>query len=220
MSSILDPMTFDDLSELYRVEMKNNSITSVRKDVFSEIAKLLIKLKTDYDKQMSINPGSIICEGINQKKNRAERLYKDIMYIRTQKICMMAIRGAIGAENNVDILTDEERLYYDAILELSKKHILRVDNLSGDISKADTDEISYSSRNGIVDSISQEIKSTIYDNTNNLAPIVVRVLEDLPPFVGPKRDYSLIKEDIVTMPSVMALSLVECGKATIIKPTP
>ena len=45
-------------------------------------------------------------------------------------------------------------------------------------------------------------------------------LEDLPEFAGPSRDYSLSKEDIVTLPKAMADVLVNTGKATVLSPSP
>ena len=46
--------------------------------------------------------------------------------------------------------------------------------------------------------------------------VVVRILEDLPPFSGPEVDYDLKKEDIVRMPGVMAKALINRGKARIV----
>ncbi len=48
--------------------------------------------------------------------------------------------------------------------------------------------------------------------------IVLRVLEDLPPFVGPDRDYNLHKEDIVTLPMQMAMALINSKKAVAVTP--
>ena len=49
--------------------------------------------------------------------------------------------------------------------------------------------------------------------------MVIRVLEDLPPFAGPDRDYELHKEDIVTLPKAMAAILVNSQKAVEIAPS-
>ena len=46
--------------------------------------------------------------------------------------------------------------------------------------------------------------------------IVIRILEDLPPFSGPEVNYSLKKEDIVRMPAVMAKALINRGMARIV----
>lgn len=46
--------------------------------------------------------------------------------------------------------------------------------------------------------------------------VVIRILEDIPTFSGPDRDYTLKKEDVVRMPSMIAMALVNRGKATVI----
>ena len=120
MCPVLDPMTFDELSELYRVEMKSNAVTQARKDLFRAMAGLLTSLRQEYDRQMALDPESIMCEGAEQRRKSAERLVKDVMRLRTQKICGMALRGATGSKNTLDNLTDEEREYYAQVLEISK----------------------------------------------------------------------------------------------------
>lgn len=291
MSPVLEPMSFDELSELYRVEMKSNSITQVRKDLFRAMADLLSRLRVDYDKQMSIDPESVMCEGANQRRKKAERLCKDIMHVRTQKISQMAIRGALGADNSLDMLTEEERHYYDAVLDLSWKHLSEVDRLRGrqktittrideplpparrviqDEPAHDTpaerapepepaaapepegfpedmpnefddfpadeafddfpdeafDETAVESQREIpVESSPETVpevrpEATSVAQEDELRPVLIRVLEDLPPFVGPDRDYELRKEDLVTLPKIMADALVNSEKAMLIRPTP
>ena len=131
MSPALEPMSFDELSELYRVEMKSSAITQVRKDLFRAMANLLTALRLEYDRQMALDPESVMCEGAEQRRKKAERLAKDVVHIRTQKICQMAIRGAMGGRNTVDMLTDEERDYYERVLDLSKRHMSEIDRLRG-----------------------------------------------------------------------------------------
>jgi len=50
------------------------------------------------------------------------------------------------------------------------------------------------------------------------ACIIVRVLEDVPPFAGPKCTYKLLREDVVTLPAPIGKALVAKGKAVEIKP--
>lgn len=284
MSPVSEPMTFDELSELYRVEMKSSSITQVRGDLFRAMAELLTKLRIEFDKQMSIDPESVMCEGANQRRKKAERLVKDIMHIRTQKICQMAIRGALGAENQLDVLTTEERDYYTSLQDLSKRHLSEIDRLRGRRNTVAThidevptprtvpeqipepvpekatetihveepvvketemppitdeemfddfppeesfDEIPDEPPMDMIPEepvqepeVVKEPRSETETDGTDLESVIIRVLEDLPPFVGPDRDYELTSEDIVTMPRVMAEALVNVGKAEYVRPTP
>ena len=54
----------------------------------------------------------------------------------------------------------------------------------------------------------------------DLEPVLVRILEDLPPFAGAVRDYELVREDLVMLPRALAEALVNSEKAVMIRPTP
>ncbi len=297
MSPALEPMSFDELSELYRVEMKSSAITQVRKDLFRAIANLLTSLRLEYDRQMALDPESVMCEGAEQRRKKAERLAKDVVHIRTQKICQMAIRGAMGGRNTLDTLTDEEKDYYEKVLELSKVHMSEVDRLRGKRNTVATriDEVPPVPRPEPVpeppkaqptpqgaddipfddspDDFQDEPIPDEFDGfaeesfdegapvaepeplppkptvsapepvkaeperipepapapepasvqpveADELKPILIRVLEDLPEFVGPDRDYKLLKEDLVMLPKVLADVLINSEKAMAVRPTP
>lgn len=290
MSAAVGPMTFDELSELYRVEMKSASLTQPRRDLFRAMANLLLTLRKEYDRQMSLDPDSVMTEGAEQRRKKAERLCKDIMVLRTRKIASMAIRGAEGARNVLDCLTDEEHEYYDKVLELTKTQLSEVDRLRGkrtvvptridEPPKAeivepepvpeepspkasvagtepdeepppeemfeDSFEEPFDSQDDMMESEHPEeipepvpeepaheisIPETPSEDTvgthtapegdnTELSPIPVRILEDLPEFAGPDRDYKLSKEDVVILPKVLADVLINTGKAAQIRPTP
>lgn len=128
-----DQFSMEDLSEIYRVEKKTGSLSSVRRDLYRAMASLLIAQRGEYDRLLAKDPDSIMCEGANQRRRQASRLSKEIVEIRMGKICKMALRGAMGADNSVDLLTDEEKTYYSTVLKASKDHNAVLDRLSGDI---------------------------------------------------------------------------------------
>ncbi len=274
----MGPMTFDELSELYRMEMKSSSITEARKDLFRALANLINTLRQEYERQAAIDVESIMCEGAEARRKNAERLVKDIIRLRTQKICSMALRSATGSKNTLDNLTEEEKEYYESVVELTKRHISEVDRLRGRRKTVDTridepmpvpkpapeppveeeipepppfideqfddepfddqpipDDFDAFVEEQFTDPVPAETpvveeapapmheeEKPIVQNTEDpdLIPVLIRVLEDLPEFAGPERDYSLVKEDIVTLPKVLADALVNTGKANVVRPTP
>lgn len=291
MSPALEPMSFDELSELYRVEMKSSAITQVRKDLFRAMANLLTTLRLEYDRQMALDPESVMCEGADQRRKKAERLAKDIVHIRTQKICQMAIRGAMGGRNALEVLTDEEKDYYEKVLDLSKRHMSEVDVLRGKRKTIAThidevpepvraepepvkeapappaDEVPFDDSpddfqdepipdefDGFPEEPFDDVPTAPAEpapavaikpetvpsepevseeppveapaehpaqvDGDELEPILIRVIEDLPEFVGPDRDYKLLKEDLVMLPRVLAEVLINSEKAMAIRPTP
>ncbi len=280
MSPAIDPMTFDELSELYRVEMKSASLTMPRKDLFKAMANLLTTLRQDYDRQMSVDPDSIMTEGAEQRRKKANTLCKSIMATRTKKIAIMALRGAEGAKNDLSCLTDEEREYYDSVLDLTKRQLAEIDRLRGKRVTIETRIDEPPVRDAIVEKEPEVPKTVIEEmppiieeepfqeemdgfpeeafdeepfddvppmpvetevpmepeipeapveiepepmvesENDELVPILIRILEDLPAFAGPDRDYKLSKEDLVTLPKVLADVLINSEKAALIRPTP
>lgn len=275
--AVLEPMTFDELSELYRVEMKSSAVSMARKDLFRAMANLLTSLRQEYDRCVSEDPESIMCEGAEARRKSAERLVKDVIRIRTQKICGMALRSATGSRNTLDGLTEEEKDYYEEVLSLSKKHIGEIDRLRGrrktvetridepipkkvaepepepeyvpgkepEVPHREEAEESFDDQpisDGFDDLIDEPfddpahqempeddipaeqpaegVRTDAPEKDAELESILVRIKEDLPEFAGPERDYKLSKEDIVTLPRVLAEALVNSDKAVQIRPTP
>ncbi len=276
-TAVVGPMTFDELSELYRVEMKSASLTQPRKDLFKAMANLLTSLRQEYDRQMSLDPDSVMAEGAEQRRKKAERLSKDIVVLRTRKIATMAIRGAEGARNTLECLTDEEREYYESVLDLTKRQLSEVDRLRGKRTTVPTrideppvrdaepvpeepvpepepmpkpvpevhddfppeepfneafdepfDESVPEEPGPVPQPAPEPVPEPAREQTvgpdpeedATLSPTLIRVLEDLPEFAGPDRDYKLSKEDLVVLPKVLAEVLINTGKATAVAPTP
>lgn len=280
MSAPYDPMTFDELSELYRVEMKNPSLTEVRKDLYRAMANLLTSLRQEYDRQMSIDPDSVMTEGAELRRKKADRLCKDVAVLRTRKIAGMAIRTAEGARTQVDTLTDDERGYYDEVLALTREQLSTIDRHRGrrsyvptrldgttvpeepapepprpapepTVPKKEASPVSpepepYEEEPFDEPAEEEPFEDDIPDDEPPIvdlppapAPeppkevphpepvpessggqVLIRVLEDLPPFVSAERDYRLSKEDLVTLPKVLADILIGGGKAMAVAPTP
>lgn len=131
MANSHEPMTYDDLSQLYRQEINSNSLTPVRKDLFKAVATLLTSLRRNYEDLLAKDPESIICDGANQSFKNAESYWKKIVNYRAKKICAMAIRVAYGGETPVDILAVEEEEYYRAIYEQTKELFSTVNRMRG-----------------------------------------------------------------------------------------
>ncbi len=132
LNSVQDPLDFEDLTAIYRIEKKAPSLSVVRKDLYPAIAGLLSGLNVEYNKQLSMDPDSLICEGANQRRKKAKQLSKEVVELRMQKICSLALRGAMGAQNIIDQLTPEEKEYYNNVLEVSRRHGTLITKMTGE----------------------------------------------------------------------------------------
>ena len=241
------PMKFEDLSEVYREERSKNLLSDVRSDLYPAMTSLLASLKADYDRFLSNDPDSIMCEGANQRRKKANRLAREIVALRMQKISSMALRAAGGAQGATDILTPEEKTYYASVLEASNVHMSSIDRMTGhvkyeirpiDVAKEVRPPVPRAPEPQTLKDIpvfddgpedfseTEEIISSpepaVFADEEHEEPdyVLIRVLEDLPVFAGPDRDYDLKKEDIVTMPKSMADALISRNRAVLVRPSP
>lgn len=279
-------MTLDEMTEVYRAELRDTCITPVRHDLYPAMADLRARLRRRHEEQNAVDPDSINCEGTEHRRKSAERLCKEIVRIRATKVCNMAFLGALGSKNSLDVLTEEEKSYYYKIMEASKAHLSEVDRLRGkrvtvathidEVPARDLpvrEEVPEEIPEGIPEEApaipeapaepepepetvppedllqdgfpdpddafppedvmaewaeEPEVQVPMPDNgavpeeepDESLEPALIRILEDLPEFAGPARDYRLCKEDVVTVPKVMAEALINSGKAAAVDPSP
>ncbi len=118
-----DPMTFDDISTLYRDEMNQFCLSSVREDLYPSMADLCARLDEEYRRNMARKPGSIECEGAANRRKSAKRLCSEIVRIRTTKICNLAFMEALGSKGQERHLADEEEEYFFLIRRLTRDQL-------------------------------------------------------------------------------------------------
>lgn len=267
MSPVLQPMTYEELSQIFREEKNGKALMPVRQDLYRAMADLLIRLRQDYEREISKDPDSIMAEGANQKRKKAETLIKQILNFRARKICNKAVLSADGNIEELGSLTVEERDYYDMVVSRSRNLLSTVDRYRGkktvnslidepihtpapEIPVKEPEPMPApedAMASGVEDEFppipdEEEVfdEEPIYDEPfDEPVPepvvaeeppaekpaepesdtMVLRVLEDLPPFSGPDRDYNLHKEDIVTLPTSMAVILIKSEKAVEVTPS-
>ena len=263
----LKPMTFEELSQIHREEMKVKALTSCRPDLYRAMADLLNRLRNEYTKQISIDPDSVMSEGANLHRKNAETIAKVIISLRAKKIATKAVLSADGANEDLGSLTPEERDYYFQLVDVARRQLSLVDRYRGktvvdthidDIPRvqepapvkeplpdipvdepmpADDEPFPMDEPEMFDDMVVEESFDDVPEpesaSPQAVEPepvqtetevksddtVVIRVLEDLPPFVGPDRDYDLHKEDVVTLPRSMAELLVRTEKAVPIAPS-
>lgn len=116
-------MTFDELSSTYRVEKTTSTLAPVRKDLYSAMAELLNTQIKECERIALSNIDSIMYDGAAERKRKINHLIKQIVEMRTQKIADMAIRNAMGSNVVIDMLTAEEKTYFQTITEVSRQHL-------------------------------------------------------------------------------------------------
>jgi len=267
----MQPLTFDDLTQIQREENKSKALTAVRPDLYRAMADLLTNLHNEYMRLVSKDPDSVMCEGARMHSRNAETVCKMICNTRAQKICTKAVISADGGSVELTSLTSEERELYYSVVENARKYLSTVKRLRGMTVEMHIDEPIEKPSAAEEPAVETEPEQMKVEETPveepsleempaqfaeediqleesfddipepeeipvDLMPeeapqiiepmekpamdmVLLRITEDLPPFVGPDRNYELCKEDIVTLPEPMAAALVNSQKAVQVNPS-
>jgi DNA replication factor GINS len=231
----LGPLTFKDITEVYRTERKTKNLTEIRRDFYDAAGAFLEKLRKDTEEKRE-DPFSLQVLGLSDTIKKVSSKTIQIFEIRAEKILLMALRASSGAEVDVSRLTREEsQLYKDTLASLRERRsdlfsLGRRIQPAPDIKAGieEETEISDVEEEGAgtleeelpeqreMELISEQEPSSM-EKIVQEENLIIRVLEDVPPFAGPERDYRLSKEDVVILPAIIARALVSKGKAEEIK---
>lgn len=121
------PMTYQELSQIFRVEKNEKSLCPIRRDFYWACKDLCKRLRQEYERELSIDSTSNNAQRVNQERKKAETQYKYIRSLRLRKICNMAVLEADGGLVPSPELTPEEVVYYTAVSQLSRRHLIWAD---------------------------------------------------------------------------------------------
>lgn len=105
------PYSFDELSQLYREEMRYHRLTEVPSDLYEKLAATRAFFIAEYTRQREADPNSIMLEGSKSMVTKVRRLSDDIIRMRAQKIVMMAVKAAF-IESEIQDMPDVDRVLY------------------------------------------------------------------------------------------------------------
>ncbi len=117
-----DEMDYSDLTSLSRIEKGSGSLSAVRKDLYRAMAELYEKRAEECERLIRTNADSILFDGASDMKRKTLITMKDIVQDRMKKIFELALRTGIGSNNVTDMLTPEEQVLYDTLVDAAKAH--------------------------------------------------------------------------------------------------
>jgi DNA replication initiation complex subunit (GINS family) len=255
MAPPLEPLTFEDVTKVYREERKSAGLTAIRHDFYGAVRTFMDQLKRDFEKEAATDSYGTKARQLNQHMAKMREKVLQIFDMRAEKVMHMAVLAAAGGKVDHSRLTDEEK----GLLESSLAGIKEMRNSLLDMPRPGNMEFTRMSAlptpqtrnedsgvkveelapvmeerapqpqtapevriideaptrtdvhlgNGPVEVATPKEKSV----TSTSDIILLRILEDIPPFAGPSGTYRLGKEDVVTLPSGIGKALVKRGKA-------
>lgn len=230
-----EPMAFEELTSLYRKERASNALAELRHDFYTALSEMASRTHREYEKALASDPDSIVCEGLNQRRKKMLDIAQRIIDDRMDKIASMALKGGVGFGDAFTRLTPEEKVLYQNILESFRNHrsiLPQLRKRSYHIAELPEEKAPAPEPEQTLEAeVVTEEAEVHMDAAPEPEPVddgplddeegdnvVIRVLEDLPTFSGPYRDYTLRKEDVVLMPRALADALISRQAAVEVRP--
>ncbi|MFQ5838592.1 MAG: hypothetical protein ACE5HJ_07395 [Thermoplasmata archaeon] len=201
-----EEVTLERILQVYREESQKKALTPLERDFWERVQKYVASLEDDLSKESSHDPNSAKAALLRDELRKVLKRRDQIYQYRERKMLLLASSAASGASVDTTPLTPEEEESFEAMLEVLERGRLRA--LAMEVEE---------SRKGQGEAEEVEEKE---EAPKEAAPdqVLVRVLEDIPPFLGLDVTYRLKKEDVVTLPEEVAQVLISKGKAERIRP--
>jgi DNA replication initiation complex subunit (GINS family) len=204
MASPMDRLTFNEVSRIAQAEDKSTDLVEVRRDFYPALREYIKRVKAEGEEEIRRDPYSIKATGLQNEIKKAQQKASIIFDKRVRKIMLMAMRTASGAKLELAKLTEEERIFYDNVLE----EVRACKSLA-------MDGVALATKHTVpVSPCALPVASETAVATGQAAQMVlIRILEDIPSFKAADREYKLNHEDVIYVPSSIGCVLVREGKA-------
>jgi DNA replication factor GINS len=263
MPPLLEPLTYEEVTEIYRKEQKTKNVTEIRKDFYPALRDMLIRLWKESEKVMVADKFSTKAGLLDNQMKKISEKALQIFDFRAEKIMLTALRAAGGTKVEIDRLTEEEKVLFEKVFASVKEQrgsVLEMERMtvgkavlpsepepvrsiesplkdttismirrpevksepSGDMIKSPKDagfpeEIEEIEETAKGTAKPQEVGKQVPKSAEEY--LMLRILEDIPSFAGPDKNYKLSREDIVTLPMSIAATLINKGKAVQLIPS-
>jgi DNA replication initiation complex subunit (GINS family) len=205
-------MGYEEIMSLFRQEYKSPQLTKVDSSLYGKMNHYIRSLRKESEREIAVHPSSQASMMINDQLKKATEKVKRVYELRQRKIALLSLRRVAGDNPETGNLTPDELVLYSSLISVLGAH---------QDSNADFENIGprFSEPKDIVDlpDAPQSRASTKEDEASEAEGaseglVLARVLEDVPTFAGVDRDYTLKKEDLVSLPKNVADTLVSHGK--------
>ncbi len=207
-----EKFTLEQVLKVYRKESQRKTLTGLDRNFWRAVQEYVSDLEEDLRKESSHDPNSAKAALLRDELKKVLKRRDQIYQYRERKMALLASSAASGASVDTSELTPWEEESFKALLQVLERGRRRAFGLEleersieegGEGSEGDAEE---PTAEGKAKPEAEEGK------------VLVRILEDIPPFLGLDVTYQLRKEDVVGLPEELAQVLIGKGKAKRIRP--
>lgn len=214
-----DEITYNDLRNRQKAEDDEPGVTRLDPDFYRRVRERIATLHEEYRQTQREDPADQRTRMLLDEINKMEDTLEELYHRRQRKIVRAAIARARGGDPDVDNLTPPERDLFDSLVETLDDHKDRT--LETDVEppepaepetapEPDEDQEEGPDETPEADDGADEPD----DGGGPVERVMVRVLEDLEPFVATDMEtYDLTEDDVVHLPVEQARVLCRRGKA-------
>ncbi len=207
-------MSYEDIMGLFRQENKSSQLTKVDATFYDRMGAYIKRLRKESEKELALNPMSQASLMLNDQLKKAIDKAKRVYELRQRKISLLALRKVAGDNPDTANLTPDELVLFSnltSVLGAHKDSNADFEELGPRFTQPkDVEVLPEVPAKGICDA-----KAEAGQNASEEL-VLVRVLEDVPTFAGVDKDYKLRREDIVSIPSNIAKTLLSHGKVKLV----
>ena len=189
-------MGFKEISEVHRGEKRSKTLTKLPYHFFDLAEGHLSILREQYTEKAG-NPSSTDALVLHDNIKKIDKRLCQIYDLRERKIVLAALNGISGSQPPKDMTPGELAMYTDIIQTLKNYREcgegIPVEKQTTIVQPAPVKEVASKPKEDGEAEIKEEVPTCL-----------VRVLEEVPPFVDVDRTYILKKEDVVTLPEKFA----------------
>jgi len=221
MPSRDEEMDFNDITEVYNKESKSKKLTKIHPDFFEQVDRYRARIKEELGDVKDHDPMSVKLTILRDANKKVPKFIKKIRELRERKVALLAVLKANGGSPNIEEMTPGEVTLYRTMAALI------VESRTGkarappepvqEVSKPAPETPGPKEPGSTEEEPGHSIES--YDGTELEGEaaaderLVVKVLDDVPAFMGEEKVYRLKKNDVVSLPMAIARVLCERGVA-------
>lgn len=207
-----EEITLDRILQVYREESRRKGLTSLEPDFWTKVRGYVGELEGELARETGRDPNSAKAALLRDELKKVLKRREQIWQYRERKMALMACSAAAGAAADTSPLTPVEVQAFQELMGVLDRGRQRAFGEG----KEEAEELP-EKLHASPEAKAPKAKRAKTSKRPREATLV-RILEDIPPFMGLDVTYRLKKEDVVGLPPEVAQVLLEKGKAERIRP--
>lgn len=205
-----DEIGLEQVLQVYRGESRRKGLTTLEPEFWERVQAYVEGLEADLAQETAQDPNSAKAALLRDELKKVLKRREQIWQYRGRKMALMAWSAAAGATTDTDVLTPLEAESFEelmVVLDASRRRVFG------------------KGEEGPAEAPRKPAKAKADNPAPKKAPshpaknqVLLRILKDVPPFVGLDVTYRLRKQDVVSLPPELAQVLTKKGTAEEIHP--